>query len=161
MMPAAGLTCRVVALANHPDQIPVLARLHQPQWQDVHPDMDVDAWEREFAAHRAEGLPATLLALDVDGHLLGSASLVPDDMEGTQPFSPWLANVLVLPAARGCGIGAALIEAIAGLARQQGHPTLYLFTSDRQDFYTQRGWRALQSSVHHGQSVVIMHRSLA
>ena len=110
-------------------------------------------------AHR-HALTATLLAMDDDGHLLGSASLVPDDMEGAQPFSPWLANVLVLPAARGRGTGAALIQAIADLALAQGHPTLYLFTTDRQDFYTERGWMPLLSCVHHGQPVLIMRRNL-
>lgn len=153
--------CRIVPLTDHPERIPALARLHQPQWQDVHPDTDIAAWEREFAAHRADGLPATLLALDESGHLLGSASLVQDDMDGAQPFSPWLANVLVLPAARGRGTGAALIHAIADLARAQGHPTLYLFTTDRQDFYTERGWMPLLSCVHHGKTVSIMRRSLA
>lgn len=152
--------CRIVPLTDHPERIPTLARLHQPQWQDVHPDMDFAAWECEFAAHR-DGLPATLLALDDNDQLLGSASLVRDDMDGTQPFSPWLANVLVLPAARGRGTGAALIRAITDMARAQGHPTLYLFTTDRQDFYTERGWMPLLSCIHHGKTVSIMHRSLA
>lgn len=153
-------TCRIEALTDHPDQIPVLARLHHTQWQALHPDMTVTAWEQEFSRHQRDGIPATQLALDDEGRLLGSASLIEDDMEGTQPFSPWLANVLVLPDARGRGTGAALIEAIAGLARRHGCPALYLFTADRQDFYTQRGWKPLQSCRHHGQRVVIMQRSL-
>lgn len=153
--------CRIVPLTEHADQIPALARLHQPQWQEVHPDMDITAWEREFTTHCQGGLPATLLALNDEGQLLGSASLVQDDMEGAQPFSPWLANVLVLPAARGRGTGAALIQAIADRARAQGHATLYLFTTDRQDFYTQRGWMPLRSCLHHGKPVSIMRRSLA
>lgn len=148
-------------LRDHPHLIPALAPLHQAQWAGAHPDMDVAAWEREFHGHALFGLPLTLVAIDREGQLLGSASLIMDDMEQQAPYAPWLANVLVLPAARGRGIGAALISAIADRARAIGHVQLYLFTTDQQDFYTQRGWMPFEERLHHGKVVTLMRRSLA
>lgn len=150
----------IAALREHPQLIPELAVLHQTEWASMHPDMDVAAWQREFDGHALFGLPLTLVATDRQGQLLGSASLIMDDMEQQVPWSPWLANVLVLPAARRRGIGAALISAIADHARAMGYRQLYLFTPDQQDFYTERGWMPLEHRVHHGKVVTLMHRSL-
>lgn len=147
-------------LRNHSKLIPALATLHQAEWHAVHPDMSVTDWENEFFWHILTSSPTTLVATDADQQLLGSASLVKDDMEGLAPYSPWLANVLVLPAARGQGIGAALIDAIAVLALAQGHPELFLFTSDQQHFYLQRGWIPLEDRIHHGVLVSLMRKPL-
>lgn len=151
---------RIAPLREHTQLIPALARWHQAEWASVHPEMDVAAWEREFSAHAIFSLPLTLVATDSQGQLLGSASLVMDDMEQQVPWSPWLANVLVLPDARRRGIGAALISAIADRALAIGHAQLYLFTTDQQDFYRERGWMPIEDRVHHGKSVTLMRRSL-
>lgn len=151
----------IAPLSEHAALIPLLATLHQAQWQDLHPRMSVSAWEAEFSWHMTAAIPATLVAVDEHGELLGSASLVHDDMDGLVQLSPWLANVLVLPAARGKGIGAALIDAITRIACAQGHARLYLFTTDRTDFYLQRNWAHLEDRIHHGKTVSLMHRNLA
>ena len=151
----------IAPLSEHAALIPRLATLHQAQWQDLHPRMSVSAWEAEFSWHMTTAIPATLVAVDEHGGLLGSASLVHDDMDGMVQLSPWLANVLVLPEARGKGVGAALIDAIATAARAQGHARLYLFTTDRADFYLQRNWVHLENRIHHGKTVSLMYRSLA
>lgn len=151
----------IAPLGKHTSFIPALAQLHQAAWSTVHPDMTVADWETEFSWHTLAASPTTLVAIDANQQLLGSASLVKDDMEGLAPYSPWLANVLVVPAARGRGIGAALIEAVALYARAQGHHVLFLFTTDQQRFYTQRGWIPMETRVHHGDVVTLMRRSLA
>lgn len=151
----------IAPLNQHAALIPRLAKLHQAQWQDLHPRMNVSAWEAEFSWHLTAAMPTTLVAVDEHDALLGSASLVHDDMDGLVPLSPWLANVLVLPEARGHGVGAALIDALAMTARAQGHARLYLFTSDRMDFYLHRNWEHLEDRIHHGKTVSLMHRSLA
>ena len=151
----------IAPLSEHATLIPRLAKLHQAQWQDLHPRMSVSAWEAEFSWHMTAAIPATLVAVDEHGELLGSASLVHDDMDGLVQLSPWLANVLVLPEVRGQGIGAALTDAIAQTAHLQGYAKLYLFTTDQMDFYLQRNWKHLEDRVHHGKSVSLMHRSIA
>lgn len=150
----------IAPLRTHTTLIPALATLHQAEWHAVHPDMSITDWETEFSWHTLAASPTTLVAINADQQLLGSASLVKDDMEGLAPYSPWLANVLVLPTARGYGIGAALISAIAVFAHTQGHHELFLFTSDQQRFYAQRGWAPLEDRIHHGKTVTIMRKAL-
>jgi N-acetylglutamate synthase-like GNAT family acetyltransferase len=155
----------IVLLAEHPERIGELARLHQPQWQAAHPGWCISDWEKEFHRHahsqdQRRSLPCTLLALDENGMLLGSASLVEDDMNGTVALSPWLANVLVLPAARGQGVGAALMTAIEDRASAQGHRTLYLFTEDQQALYERRGWQRREERLFEGKAVSLMQLAL-
>lgn len=153
----------IVQLAEHPERIGELARLHQPQWQPAHPGWNTGDWEREFRRHvhsQGHGLPCTLLALDESGALLGSASLVEDDMNGTVALSPWLANVLVLPAARGQGVGAALMRAIEEKAGALGHRRLYLFTEDQQALYERRGWQRREERLFEGKAVSVLQLAL-
>ncbi|MFN3587617.1 MAG: GNAT family N-acetyltransferase [Moraxellaceae bacterium] len=152
---------RLLPLHAAPQHVPALARRHQPQWQAAHPGMTLAAWEAEFARHAdaRQPLPTTLLALDDDGSLLGSASLVADDMDGAAPWSPWLANVLVTEAARGRGIGQALIDGVIAEARALGFAKVFLFTEDQQDFYARRGWTLLEERDHHGHRVCVMCRA--
>lgn len=151
---------RIVPLHEQPRRIRELAKRHHPQWQAAHPGMTLPEWEAEFARHAvATGLPLTLLALDENDVLLGSASLVADDMDGAAPWSPWLANVLVAEAARGRGVGQALTDAIVAQARARGFAELFLFTEDQQDFYARRGWTLLEEREHHGQRVCVMRRA--
>lgn len=148
---------RILPLQAQPHRLHELARRHHPQWQTAHPGMTLAEWEAEFARHAsATGLPLTLLALDNDDALLGSASLVADDMDGAAPWSPWLANVLVAETARGRGVGQALTAAIVTQARAMGFAELFLFTEDQQDFYARRGWTLLEEREHHGHRVSVM-----
>jgi len=79
--------------------------------------------------------------------LLGArAGSAPSPAAGTGPAAPVavVAAVVVLPAARGAGVGAALLDALTDAARAAGTPTAELVT--RADggaaaFYEQLGWR--------------------
>lgn len=150
---------RILDLGERPDLIPVLAALHFPQWQAAHPGWTGADWEKEFSRHLG-AFPCTLLALSAQDELLGSASLVADDMNGTVAHSPWLANVLVVPSTRGSGVGGKLITAIEEKATALGHPELYLFTEDQQALYQRRGWKTFHSMCFEGKTVSLMRKTL-
>lgn len=151
---------QLCALPEKPEFIPLLAGLHHAQWQDSHPGWSRPDWEQEFQRHCAD-FPCTLLALNENHELLGSASLLEDDMDGATAYTPWLANVLVLPQARGAGIGGQLIQAIEEKAQALGYPALHLFTADQQDFYQRRGWQFLQRILFAQKNVVLMRKTLS
>lgn len=153
------LAVATIPLSSRPNLVVTLAALHHPQWQASHPGWTQQDWEKEFATHLGR-FPLTLLALDASGQLQGSASLIADDMHGEAAFSPWLANVLVLPSARGNGTGSRLISAIEEEARQQGYNTLHLFTEDQQALYERRGWERIEERIFEGKPVSIMHKML-
>lgn len=56
-------------------------------------------------------VPIVLVARDDAGPMVGTASLLFDDLEG-DPRNPWLASVFVPPEQRGKGIASALVVAI-------------------------------------------------
>lgn len=150
---------RILSLQERPELIPLLAALHLPQWQAAHPGWTQADWEKEFQRHLG-GFPCTLLALSPEDELLGSASLVEDDMNGAMDYTPWLANVLVLPAARGSGVGGKLIAAIEAKAAALDFPALHLFTEDQQALYQRRGWQELHFMDFEGKDVSLMRKAL-
>ena len=73
-------------------------------------------------------VPIAFVALDDDGGIVGTASLIFDDLEG-DPRNPWLASVYVPPEQRKKGIASALVRTVEDAARRLGYSRLYLFTS--------------------------------
>jgi N-acetylglutamate synthase-like GNAT family acetyltransferase len=147
---------RVEYLADHPGLIPTLAQWHHQQWHYLDPGTSVEqraAWLAQHANHPQ--IPTTFVALS-DGSLLGSASLIAHDMDTRPDLSPWMAAVYVVPEYRQQGIATALIGRIVAEAQTLGIATLYLFTPDKELFYTKRGWRLLERTSYRGVQVSVM-----
>lgn len=133
----------------HPEHAPALARLQVAAWQHLYTNWDEATALAEFAAQQKDGtLPTTLIACEGD-ELLGSVSLIHDDLPGWETLNPWLASLLVLPAQRRRGIGGTLLRAAEGLLVAAGVTTAYLFTEHRQQWFSARGW------LHHADTVVV------
>lgn len=97
-----------------------------------------------------------LVALDDSGPL-GSASLVACEMTIRAELTLWLAQLFVKPVKRGCGIGAALVNAVALKARRCGFGRLYLYTSGDLPRYCGRpGWVAREQVADLGKERVVM-----
>ena len=104
-------------------------------------------------------LPVAFVALDVADAIVGTASLVFDDLEG-DPRNPWLASVFVPPQQRGKGIASALVSAVEDTARRFGYSRLYLFTTSASSLYAGLGWRALEQRAYRGEHIQVMDRAL-
>jgi N-acetylglutamate synthase-like GNAT family acetyltransferase len=100
--------------------------------------------------HQDGTLPTTLIAC-TDDTLLGSVSLIHDDLPGWETLNPWLASLYVLPAQRRRGVGGTLLRAAEGLLVAAQIPTAYLFTEHRQAWFRARGW------LHHAETIVAGH----
>jgi predicted N-acetyltransferase YhbS len=100
-----------------------------------------------------------LLALEGEV-LLGSVSLVRDDLPGREELSPWLASLYVPPERRSRGIGGALVDAAVAEARRLGVERLCLFTPRHEAYYAARGWAVLERTSTEGQPIVIMSLTL-
>ena len=143
-------------LADRPEARETLARWHHDEWGHLLPDWSVAEASAELATHTGRRVaPTTVIAL-VDGDLAGSASLLLEDMPGTEARSPWLASVFVAPEHRGRGIGAALVDRVVGDARHLGFPELFLFTTEAEGWYSARGWLTRERLRYAGQQAVIM-----
>ena len=140
---------RVVALAEHPAALPVVAGwLHDEWWGAWGLSLaQAQAGLRARMQHRA--LPLALLALAGDLPV-GTASLVHDEHPLDAGTICSLADVYVAPAWRQRGVGRLLCSRAVELAQTlQPHPT-GLYTRDTEAFYRHLGWtKLLDTPVRH------------
>jgi amino-acid N-acetyltransferase len=73
-----------------------------------------------------------------DGERVGVGGIEPHGSDGL------LRSVVVQRAAHGRGLGGALCEALAGVAREEGVGTLYLLTTDAADFFAHHGFARVE-----------------
>lgn len=120
----------------------VAALIHAEFWADK-PGYTPAYFEGRLAeAADPSRLPLCRVAHE-GGRLLGTASLIDNDDEARPQLWPWLAAVVIVEAARGQGLGRALVEAILDDALKLGIPTVHLGT-DKPDFYARFGAAPLE-----------------
>jgi GNAT superfamily N-acetyltransferase len=147
---------QIELLADHPEFIPLLAEWHYREWSYLRPEESLEgriARLREYCGRRE--MPITYIACS-ETNLLGSAMLLPHDMDTRMQYSPWLAGVFVDPNERGRGIGRALTLHVMREAGTRGFPRLYLYTPSAEDFYPKLGWTVLERTRYRDTDVAIM-----
>lgn len=153
----------IVPLASRPDLWELAARWSVEQWRHEFPSDTVDTYLRQYraAAQGTDGVLEVWAALSRNGSLAGIATLVDDDeLPGASEPGPWLAAVYVAPESRRAGLGGALVDHVIARARSLGHDQLFLYTSDRQEWYRRRGWSAVRDSAVNGRAVTVMRLSV-
>jgi predicted N-acetyltransferase YhbS len=155
----AGEGFEVLPLHRARDCAATLAAWHAAEWAHLYPDWDEDRALRELLAEPGVGrLPLTLIARD-ENSLLGSVSLIFDDLPGWPALNPWLASLYVAPGERRRGIGAALVQAACRVTDDLACARLYLFTESAQDYFQRLGFRIHASAVTQGHPVTVMVRA--
>jgi N-acetylglutamate synthase-like GNAT family acetyltransferase len=151
---------RISYLIDHPEYVPQLAQWLFEQWDSILGEKNPETRIRKLQAHmNRDRLPIAWVA-HADGQLLGTAALRVHDLEGREDLTPWLGGVFVRPDFRRRGIGAALCATVEEEARSRGIQTLYLFTLDKQAWYSRLGWTVLGPCVWHERSGDIMCKQL-
>ena len=147
-------------LIEHPGYIPELAQWLFEQWDSILGEGNPDARIKKLKAHmNRDKLPIAWVA-HANGQLLGTSALRVHDLEGREDLTPWLGGVFVGADFRRQGIGAALCATVEDAARSRGMQTLYLFTLDKQAWYSRLGWRVLGPCVWHQRPGEIMCKQL-
>jgi monoamine oxidase len=149
-------------IAHHPELAPLLARWHVAEWGHLYPQWDEAVAADEFLAMRQPGrIPTTWVAFAGAGRtpadVLGSVSLIDDDeLDGYRHLRPWLASLYVVPAARGRGVGSALVAHVVAAARALDLARVHLFTEDGAGWYRALGWRTLEQVSVRGEAAEVM-----
>jgi predicted N-acetyltransferase YhbS len=143
-------------LADHREHIPRLAEWLHAEWGYLHENDSVErrAARLESRATRG-GVPVTFVAVDGES-LLGSASLVEDDLETRPELTPWLASVFVAPEHRGQGVASALVRRVVEEARDSAVSRLYLWTTDQERLYARLGWQPVERMRFQDENIVVM-----
>ncbi len=143
-------------LADHPEFLSILAEWQHAEWGYLRPGDTLEARTNRLRGEGERGrIPLTVVAHE-DGRVLGSASLIPHDMDTRLELSPWLAGVFVGTDYRRKGIGAQLVRRIMAEAASLKVPLLYLYTVHSENFYASLGWCLQEHVAYRDQSVAIM-----
>ena len=127
---------------------------------NLYPQSTIDDFIRDLEDSLSAGTVTGTWIL-VDGQeLIGSASILKQDMTTNTDLSPWLANVFIRPGYRGRGLGRFLIRDIMDKAAESGLSWLYLFTEDQAQFYQKLGWKIIRQEEYNKAQVSIMSVNL-
>ena len=135
---------KIVPLVERPELVDQVAAWGFAEWGHLNPGQTLQSRTAEIHERmNVDRVPIVLVALDDADTLVGTASLLFDDLEG-DPRNPWLASVFVPTEQRGKGIASAL----------------YLFTTSAARLYAQLGWRALERRDYRGEHIQVMDKAL-
>ena len=135
---------RVGLLADHAEALGLLAAALEAEWGDWYGPGRASARDDLVARTRRSGLPLGLVACDA-GTVLGTCALTETSGSLATDRGPWLGGLLVLPAHRRRGVGAALVRGAAAEARQHGHRHLFTLTRDAAALFDALGWQRLET----------------
>ena len=151
---------RIVPLAERPEFVDQVAAWGFAEWGHLNPGQTLRSRTAGLRAKAsADRIPIAFVALDTSGSMVGTASLVFDDLKG-DPRNPWLASVFVPSSQRRKGVASALIGTVEGAALRLGYPRLYLFTTSASSLYAGLGWRALEQRDYRGEHIQVMDKTL-
>ena len=149
----------IVDLKDCADCLTTLASWHQGEWSDLNPGETIKQRIKRMQSYLNDSfIPSTFVACNKT--ILGSAAIVATDMETRPDLTPWLASVFVAPEYRNNGIGKQLVLHVMNRAKTEGIKTLYLFTTDKEDYYQKLGWIINSVVQYHGHQVTIMQITL-
>lgn len=151
---------RVAPLVERPDLVEQVSAWGFAEWGHLNPDQTLEQRTARIRGKmNVDRVPVAFVALDEEDRIVGTASLIFDDLEG-DPRNPWLASVFVPPEHRKKGIASALVRTVEDAARRFGYSRLYLFTSSAPTLYAGLGWRALEQRDYRGEHIQVMDKSL-
>jgi GNAT superfamily N-acetyltransferase len=138
---------KIINLAEAPQHIPRIAQWHHAEWGYLNPGATVgDRIEKMQRYLKGSSIPVMYIAVD-GNELLGTAALVESDMYVNAVY-------------RRRGIGAALVNKVAEVSKQQGTKALYLFTPDQEHFYAGLGWQYIANESYRGGNATLMKLKL-
>jgi GNAT superfamily N-acetyltransferase len=151
---------RISYLIEHPEYVPQLAQWLFEQWDFIRCEKNRETRIEELREHmNRDELPIAWVAHG-NGQLLGTAALRVDGPEGREDLTPWLSGVFVGSHFRRRGIGAALCAHVEDEARSREIHALYLFTLDKQAWFSRMGWTILGPCLWHERPGDIMCKQL-
>ena len=151
---------KIEYLADRPELIPELAELHFSEWSYLNPGESLEGKAGYLRSNCGRnGVPTFVVAVD-GTRLIGSASLIAQDMDNRPDLTPWLADVFVKPGYRGQGVATSLIQRIEAEAKSAGIEKLYLYTPDAAGLYLRLGWRTAEACKYKDVDVMIMTKRL-
>lgn len=157
----AESTSRYIYLADRPEMIPLLAGWFYDEWGVHHPDLTLASIEHKLKGRLNREQVPFVIVLIQDETPIASASIKIQEMETHPHYLHWLGSVYVLSQYRGQGIGTGLIRYTIGEAKRLAVNELYLYTRNKEKFYSRLGWKPVETPIYHSRRVIIMKQDLS
>jgi GNAT superfamily N-acetyltransferase len=145
------------------DQPELIAEVGVLRWRASGKGGSAGPWIESTARDAGrEGLPLTLVSMDLEGRAIGAVTLdaTGEGTAGCEAHAPWLVRMVVRPEERRCGIGRLMVAAAEDLARERGHDQLWVVGREEDlEFYLACGWR--ENGEAGDQDVAVLCKSLA
>jgi predicted N-acetyltransferase YhbS len=150
----------ITRLASVPHYAPMLAAAHAREWQHLYSSWNEETALRDFLKEfHGNEFPTTLVLHDATQGLIGSVSLVRDDLPGREDLNPWLASLYILPRFRKRGYGRLLVQEAVRLSGCFGYDRVFLFTEAARPYFARFGFVAIDGALANDRLVTIMERT--
>ena len=150
----------IIDLRESSEAIPLLSGWHHNEWSYQNQQFGLEERTEQMQKHLCDDfIPSTYVAEEAT-EVLGSAAIVKHDMEIHLEYSPWLASVFVSPDDREKGIGSELVLHVMSQAKKNNVRNLYLFTPDKELFYSRLGWQIIHKELYRNIEITIMRMQL-
>ncbi|MDO8861055.1 GNAT family N-acetyltransferase [Haliea sp. E1-2-M8] len=150
----------ILPLSDMPQAIDILAEAHLAEWRELYPEDTVASFAEDLAhSLGTDPVPSTWV-LVAGSAVIGSVSLVEQDLDSRPELTPWLANLWVDREWRGRGLGKRLVLHACEQGRLRGLERLYLYTPEHAAFYQALGWETLAISTKNGVPITLMSKLL-
>jgi N-acetylglutamate synthase-like GNAT family acetyltransferase len=153
------MKCVVLDMPNNEALRATAAQWSFSEWGKLYPDDSVQWYLDLYAASDQDerSLPVCLAAVNEDGSIVGTASLIENDELPNAPEpGPWVAAVYVDSAYRGAGVGTELVLETVRRARNLGFDDVYLYTESVSKWYESMGWKTIRTDDSLGVQVTVM-----
>lgn len=144
-------------LCDVPAFAPVLAAAHAQEWGHLYANWNREVAFADFEMEKSNvDLPITWVIHHSSGPLMGSISLVNDDLPGVPDLNPWLASLFVFPEFRGQGLGKLLVQQALNFLQRKKQPHAYLFTEDQVSFFSKFNFVIVGKTKANGHPVTVL-----
>lgn len=140
------LSLTIVTLSDRPDLLATVATWVYEQWWCHLPEHSAATLAKMLSERRtSDQIYESFVAL-LDSVPVGTATILDHDVdtERRPDLTPWLAAVYVIPEARRQGVGEKLLSHATAFAQSKGCKTVYLWTTDRRNWYEKLGWQLIE-----------------
>lgn len=107
-----------------------------------------------------EHLPKAYVVLNEERELIGTFTLKIKDFSLRLDLTPWLGSLVVASTYRRQGVGAFIVYQAERLATELGYSMIYLYTPDKEAWYSKLGWHVIERTFLNKFPVTVMSKEL-
>ena len=150
----------LLSLTQYPACVDLISAWFFEEWGDGLEGRTVEQYSEVLNDRmNIDKLPVAFVAL-VSGDLIGTASLIYNEISSLPRYKYWLASVFVAPEHRRQGWGAKIVRAAVQFAPEYGIDKLFLYTRSHMDFYQQLGWEYVETVQYGNRDAMILRYTL-